>query len=389
MHTIKTYNKIAASGLEILAGKGYTVDENAADAQGIILRSHKLQPEEITTSVLGIARAGAGYNNVPVDHCSEHGIVVFNTPGANANGVKELVIAGMLLSSRQVYPALAWAQSIKDQGEDVPKMIEKEKSRFAGPEIAGKTLGIIGLGAIGVLVANSAIALGMRVIGYDPFLSVESAWGMSAAVEKATNPDQVYQQADYLTIHVPQNDKTKGMINAEVLAKMKDDARILNFARGGLVDNAAVLAALDAGTLGAYVTDFPDASLLGRDDVIAIPHLGASTPESEENCAIMAANQLDEFLTRGNIINSVNFPACSMPMTTGFRLTVSNRNVPKMVGQITTVLADAGINIEDMMNRHRDELAYNIIDVDGPVSDSVVTSLQAIDGVIAVRVISS
>ncbi|MFW5801576.1 MAG: phosphoglycerate dehydrogenase [Spirochaeta sp.] len=389
MHTIKTYNKIADSGLDILRQKGYTIDENAPDAQGIILRSHKLQPEEVTPSVLAIARAGAGYNNVPVDHCSEQGVVVFNTPGANANGVKELVIAGMLLSSRRVYPALAWAQTIKDQGEEVPKLIEKEKARFAGPEIGGKTLGVIGLGAIGVLVANAAVALGMRVIGYDPFLSVESAWGMSAAVEKAGNPDQVYQQADYISIHVPQNEKTKGMINSESIAKMKDSARILNFARGGLVDNDAVIKALDAGKLAAYVTDFPDASLLGRDDVIAIPHLGASTPESEENCAIMAANQIDEFLRHGNIVNSVNFPACALPFSSKTRLTVSNRNVPKMVGQITTVLADAGINIDDMMNRHRDDIAYNIIDVDADIDNSVVETLRKIDGVIGVRVLTA
>lgn len=387
MSTIKTFNKISSQGLDILSAKGYTIDENATDAEGIILRSHKLQPEEISDSVLGIARAGAGYNNVPVENCTERGIVVFNTPGANANGVKELVIAGMLLSSRRVYPALAWAQSIKDKGDDVPKLIESEKSNFAGPEIAGKTLGVIGLGAIGVLVANAATALGMRVVGFDPYLSVESAWGMSSAVEKAANMEQVLQQADYLTLHVPQNEHTKHMINSESLAKMKDGVRILNFARGGLVDDAAMLKALDSGKAYAYVTDFPDASLLGRDDVIAIPHLGASTPESEENCAIMAANQMDDFLRNGNIINSVNFPACSMPMSGNIRLTVSNKNVPKMVGQITTALADAGINIEDMMNRHRGEIAYNIIDVDKEPGNDILESLKAIDGVISVRVI--
>lgn len=389
MPTIKTYNKIADSGLSLLTQQSYTVDENAKDADGIILRSHKLQPEEIPASVKGIARAGAGYNNVPVDYCSEKGIVVFNTPGANANGVKELVIAGMLLSSRRMYPALSWAQSIKDKGDEAVKMIEKEKAKFAGPEIAGKTLGVIGLGAIGVLVANAAAALGMKVIGFDPFLSVESAWKMSRAVKKAANIDQVYQEADYLSVHVPLNDKTRHMVNADAIAKMKDDARILNFARGGLIDDAAVLKALDAGKLAAYVTDFPDASLLGRDDVIAIPHLGASTPESEENCAIMAANQMMEYLQYGNIVNSVNFPACSMPMTGSVRLTISNRNVPKMVGQITTTLADAGINIDDMMNRHRGEIAYNIIDIDKNVDSAIVDKLKSIEGVIGVRVITA
>ena len=389
MPTIKTYNKIADSGLSLLTQQSYTVDENAKDADGIILRSHKLQPEEIPASVKGIARAGAGYNNVPVDYCSEKGIVVFNTPGANANGVKELVIAGMLLSSRRMYPALSWAQSIKDKGDEAVKMIEKEKAKFAGPEIAGKTLGVIGLGAIGVLVANAAAALGMKVIGFDPFLSVESAWKMSRAVKKAANIDQVYQEADYLSVHVPLNDKTRHMVNADAIAKMKDDTRILNFARGGLIDDAAVLKALDAGKLAAYVTDFPDASLLGRDDVIAIPHLGASTPESEENCAIMAANQMMEYLQYGNIVNSVNFPACSMPMTGSVRLTISNRNVPKMVGQITTTLADAGINIDDMMNRHRGEIAYNIIDIDKNVDSAIVDKLKSIEGVIGVRVITA
>ena len=314
---------------------------------------------------------------------------MFNTPGANANGVKELVVTGLLLSSRKVFPAMQWVQTVKDQGEDVSKLVEKEKSKFAGPEISGKTLGVIGLGAIGVLVANAATALGMRVVGYDPFLSVESAWGMSNQVVKAANADEVYQQADYLSLHVPLNDKTKDMINAQVIAKMKDGARILNFSRGGLVNDQDLLKALDAGSLSAYVTDFPTAELLGRDDVIAIPHLGASTPESEENCAIMAAHQTYNFLEYGNIVNSVNYPDCSLPMNSDTRITICNRNVPKMVGQITTVLADAGINIEDMINRHRGDLAYNIIDVQGTVGDDIVGKLSAIDGVIAVRTIKS
>ncbi len=389
MHKIRTYNKIAEQGLKILNDKNCAVGEDQKDAAGIILRSYKMQPEDINPEVLGIARAGAGYNNIPVDYCSDKGIVVFNTPGANANGVKELVVTGLLLSSRKVFPAMQWVQTVKDQGEDVSKLVEKEKSKFAGPEISGKTLGVIGLGAIGVLVANAATALGMRVVGYDPFLSVESAWGMSNQVVKAANADEVYQQADYLSLHVPLNDKTKDMINAQVIAKMKDGARILNFSRGGLVNDQDLLKALDAGSLSAYVTDFPTAELLGRDDVIAIPHLGASTPESEENCAIMAAHQTYNFLEYGNIVNSVNYPDCSLPMNSDTRITICNRNVPKMVGQITTVLADAGINIEDMINRHRGDLAYNIIDVQGTVGDDIVGKLSAIDGVIAVRTIKS
>ncbi|THB67158.1 MAG: 3-phosphoglycerate dehydrogenase [Spirochaetaceae bacterium] len=387
MIKVRTYNKIAETGLAVLTGQGCKVGEGEADAQGIILRSHKLQPEEINQEVLAIARAGAGYNNVPVDYCTEKGIVVFNTPGANANGVKELVLAGLLLGSRKVYPAMEWVQSVKDQGSEVSKLVEKEKSKYAGPEIQGKTLGVIGLGAIGVLVANAASALGMNVIGHDPFLSVDAAWGLSNTVKKASNPDQVYQQSDFLSIHVPLNDKTRAMINDATLAKIKPGARILNFSRGELVDNTAVLKALDAGRLSAYITDFPEAELLGRDDVVAIPHLGASTPESEENCAIMAAHQVYDYLRYGNIKNSVNFPACSIPMTSPTRITITNKNIPAMVGQITTVLANAGINIEDMINRHAGDLAYNIIDVEGAVSEDVINKLKAIEGIIDVRVI--
>lgn len=382
---IQTLNSISPEGIEILRSEGHSVDQTASP-DGILVRSAKMQDMEIPDSVLAIARAGAGVNNIPVEACTERGIVVFNTPGANANSVKELVITGLLVSSRRIVDAIAWTRSIADS-EDVAALVEKEKSRFVGPEILGKSLGVVGLGAIGVMVANAGVALGMRVIGFDPFISVESAWGLSREVRRANNLDAVLADSDYVSLHVPLNDDTRAMIGAKSLPRMRRGARLLNFARGGLVDSTAVLAALDSGALSAYVTDFPDSQVAGHPGVVPIPHLGASTPEAEDNCAVMAARQIRDYLRWGNIRNSVNFPDCALEFSGHPRLVIANRNIPNMVGQITTILAGEGINIMDLLNRHRGEVAYNIIDLDAEPSDAAVDALRAISGVIRVRVI--
>jgi len=328
-------------------------------------------------------------NNIPVPACSEKGIVVFNTPGANANGVKELVLAGLLLSSRRLVPGILWAKGLIGKGDEVPKLIEKGKSDFTGPEIKGKKLGVIGLGAIGVMVANDAIELGMEVVGYDPYISVEAAWGLSRNVCRARGLESLLEECDYVTLHVPLSDQTKGMINRERLAMMKKGARLLNFARGGLVNNADLRDALAEGKIEAYVTDFPDEELLKLDKVISFPHLGASTPEAEDNCAVMAVNQTRDFLENGNIKNAVNYPDCDMGKVRGTRVLVANKNVPNMVGQMTTLLAAEKINISDMINKHRGDLAYNIIDIDGEISEKTIGMLKGIGGVIMVRVIKA
>ncbi len=385
MYRIRTHNKISPKGLSLLDSNLFEVGENIEEPDAILVRSYKLHDAEFPESVKAIGRAGAGVNNIPVERCTDAGIVVFNTPGANANSVKELVISGLLLSSRKIHEGLEWVQTLKDKGDEVSALVEKEKASFAGPEIAGKTLGVIGLGAIGVMVSNAAIALGMEVVGFDPYLSVESAWGLSRAVGRARNLDALLAQSDYVTLHVPLNGGTKSMIDGKALSKIKPGARLLNFARGGLVNNSELLSALDAGTLSVYVTDFPEAELLGNAKVLAVPHLGASTPEAEENCAIMAARQLKEFLLRGNIVNSVNFPECQLDYSKNERILVANRNIPNMVGQITTILADANINIQDLINRHYEEIAYNIIDLDAPVPAPSIEKIKGIDGVISLR----
>ena len=387
MFQIQTLNKISKVGTCRLDAAKYTVADAPENPDAIMVRSAAMHDMEFGSNLLAIARAGAGVNNIPVDKCAEQGIVVFNTPGANANAVKELVVAGLLLSSRKISEAMAWVPSLKDEGDNVGKLVEKGKSQFAGPEIKGKTLGIIGLGAIGALVANVAIYLGMKVIGTDPFLSVGAALRLSPAVQVAKSADEVLAAADYLTIHVPYNADTKGFINAEAIAKMKDGARVLNFARGELVNDADMIAALESGKIACYVTDFPNANTIGVKNIIAIPHLGASTPESEDNCAMMAADELVAYLEQGNIINSVNFPNAEMHAN-GTKLCVLHKNVPTIIAQITAALGDAGKNIDNMVNASKKDNAYTMIDVAGDVADSIVDAVKAIEGVIRVRVIA-
>jgi D-3-phosphoglycerate dehydrogenase / 2-oxoglutarate reductase len=389
MKKIQTLNKISPIGLDLFPRDEYEIASEIINPDAILVRSASMLTMEIPASVKAIARAGAGVNNIPVPACTERGIVVFNTPGANANGVKELVIAGMLLSSRRIVAGILWAKTLVGKGDEVPKLIEKNKSDFTGPEIKGKRLGVVGLGAIGVMVANDAIELGMQVTGFDPFISVEAAWGLSREVKRARGLESLLAESDYITLHVPLNDQTKGMINKERFAIMKKGARLLNFARGGLVNNADLRSAIAEGKVSVYVTDFPDEELLTLDQVIAIPHLGASTPESEDNCAIMAVNQTRDFLENGNIKNSVNHPDCDMGSapTKGSRILIANKNVPNMVGQVTSILAAEKINISDMINRHKGEIAYNIIDIDDKAGDSTIAKLKEIQGVIMVRAI--
>jgi D-3-phosphoglycerate dehydrogenase / 2-oxoglutarate reductase len=387
MFKIQTLNKIAAIGLAELPKDAFEIASEVANPDGIIVRSADLNALELPASLLGIARAGAGVNNIPIDKCSKRGIVVFNTPGANANGVKELVIAAMLLASRRIIPGVEWTRTLKGKGKEVGPLVEKGKNDFVGPELKGKKLGVIGLGAIGVMVANDAMALGMDVVGYDPYISVEAAWGLSRGVKRATNLDQLLSHSDYITLHVPLMDATKGMLNRDKFALMKKGVRIVNLARGALVKTADIKEALAKGTVACYVTDFPEDELLDEKNVIPIPHLGASTPEAEDNCAVMAARQLGDFLKFGNVKNSVNFPSCEMPYMGRTRLVVGNANVPNMVGQITTVLAADKINILDMMNKSAGELAYNIIDVDGDLGGAIIEKVRKIEGVIMARLI--
>lgn len=389
MYKIQTLNKIAAIGLDRLPRDAYETASELANPDGILVRSQDMHNAELPASLLAIARAGAGTNNIPIPKATEKGIVVFNTPGANANAVKELVLAAMLLSSRRIVQGLNWSQSLKGKGDEVPELVEKGKAQFVGPEIEGKTLGVIGLGAIGVLIANAATALGVKVIGYDPYVSVEAAWKLNTTVRKATSLDALVAESDYITIHVPLTPETKGLFNKERLARTKKGARIINLSRSGLVDNTALKAELASGRLGGYVTDFPEEELLGVDNILAIPHLGASTPEAEDNCAVMAADQIREYLERGNIKNSVNFPGAEMAPSGKTRITVANKNVPNMVGQITGVLAKHKLNIEDMLNKNKGEVAYNIIDVSGNIPGALKEELTKIDGVLLVRIIEN
>ena len=389
MYKIQTLNKISTTGLELFSREEYEVASEIMHPDAAIVRSFDMHAMTIPESIKVIARAGAGVNNIPVDKCSQQGIAVLNTPGANAESVKELVISSLFLSSRKIVQGIAWAKTLIGKGDEVPKLIEKGKSNFEGPEIKGKTLGIIGLGAIGVKVANDAISLGMNVIGYDPIISVEAAWELSRTVKRAQSLDGLLAKADYITLHAPLNDKTKGMINKDKLALMKKGSRLINFARNGLVNNADLSVAIKEGIIACYITDFPDEELLKLDGVISIPHLGASTPEAEDNCAKMAVVQVKNFLEFGNIKNSVNFPDCEMEPAGRTRITIGNNNVPNMMGQITTVLAAEKINIADLLNKSKGDLAYNIIDVDNVVSEKVIEKLRKIDGVIMVRVIGN
>lgn len=387
MFKIQTLNKIATIGLEGFSRESYEIASEILNPDAILVRSADMLNLDIPSSVKAIGRAGAGVNNIPVDKCSKRGVVVFNTPGANANGVKELAITGLLLSSRKIMQGIEWARTLQGQGKEVGPLIEKGKNNFVGPEIKGKKLGVIGLGAIGVMVANDAIALGMDVIGYDPAISIEAAWRLSHNVRRAANLDQLLSQSDYVSLHVPLIDVTKGMLNRDKFAIMKKGVRIINLARGGLVKDEDMKAALASGQVSCYVTDFPTDDLLATPNVIPVPHLGASTPEAEDNCAIMAVAQVRDFLEFGNVKNSVNFPTCEMPYMGRARIVVANRNVPAMVGQITTVLANDKINIADMMNKSAGDVAYNIIDIDGDVAEAQVEKLRKIEGVIMARLI--
>ena len=391
MYKIQTLNKISPDGLALFPRDTYEIASEILNPDAVLVRSAKMHDMEIPATVKAIARAGAGVNNIPVPEMTEKGIVVFNTPGANANAVKELVLAALLFSSRPVHKAAEWAKGLIGKGDEIPDLAEKGKSQFVGPEIRGKTLGVIGLGAIGAMVANDAHSLGMNVIGYDPFISVDAAWSLSRGVSKAESLDILLGKADYITIHVPQTNETKGFINAEKLKIMKNGVRILNFARGGLVNNADMIKAVADGKVACYVSDFADEEMLKTENVICLPHLGASTPEAEDNCATMAVNQLIDFLENGNIVNSVNFPKCRIdgPIPKdGVRLCIANKNVPNMIGQITGVLAGASLNIESMTNQNRADVAYNLIDVNSAVDESVVSKLKAIDGIITVRAIT-
>jgi D-3-phosphoglycerate dehydrogenase len=387
MFKIQKLNKISPQGLQRFPSDQYEHATEIVNPDAILVRSADMLTMEMPQSLLAIARAGAGVNNIPIDKCSQRGIVVFNTPGANANAVKELVILGMLMSSRKVYEGITWAKSLAGKQDEVPKLIEKGKSDYTGPELKGKKLGVIGLGAIGVMVANDALALGMEVSGYDPFISVEAAWGLSRSVKRSISLDYLLSESDYITLHAPMNDKTKGMLNKDKFALMKKGVRILNFARGGLVNNADLKEAIKSGIVAYYVTDFPDDDLVQMENVIPIPHLGASTPESEENCADMAVDQLREYLEKGNIINSVNFPACEMVPSGSKRILIANKNIPAIIGQITQILADQKINIADMLNKSKGEYAYNIIDIDGSIDDKVIEQLRKIKDIVMVRVI--
>lgn len=387
MYQIHCLNKISPVGTGRF-GEQYTVGAELAQADAVLVRSAAMHDMELPEQLLAIARAGAGVNNIPIDKCSEQGIVVFNTPGANANAVKELVICGLLLASRKVARGMDWVKTLKGEGDQVGKLVEKGKSAFVGPEISGKALGVIGLGAIGILVANAAEALGMTVYGYDPYLSVDAAWGLSSSVHHARSLDEIYANCDYITLHLPQTPDTKNMINADALAKMKDGVRILNFARGGLVNSAELISALESGKAAAYVTDFPDESLLDVEGVTAIPHLGASTPESEDNCARMAVDQVKDYLENGNIRNSVNMPAVSMARDPGLtRICILHRNVPNTISLFSGAVGDAGVNIENMQSMSRGNYAYTIFDVSGDLSDEAAADLEKLDPIIRVRVI--
>ena len=386
MFKIKTYNKISKSGLEVFDDK-YTIGDEVENADGAIVRSAALHDTEFPATLKAIARAGAGTNNIPIERCSEQGIVVFNTPGANANAVKELVLAGLLLSSRRVISGIEWAKTLKGNGAEVGKMVEKGKGAFTGPEIKGKSLGVIGLGAIGVMVANAANHLGMTVYGYDPYLSVKSAWNLNHNAVYINDINEIFAKCDYITIHVPLTDSTKDLVNADTIAKMKDGVRILNYSRAGLVNSDAIKAALESGKVAAYVTDFPTDEILDTDGVIAIPHLGASTPESEDNCASMAAKELIDYIENGNIVNSVNLPEVTMPRSGENRVCVIHKNIPNMLTKITGLISDDGINIENLLNKSRGDYAYTMLDIDGADVAQLEQEINAIEGVIKVRII--
>jgi D-3-phosphoglycerate dehydrogenase len=389
MYRIRTYNNLAARGLERFPADKYQVGPDVTNADALILRSQKLHDEVIEESVLAAARAGAGVNNIPVAEYAKRGIVVFNTPGANANAVKELVAAALLLGSRDIFGGMSYVQSLGEIGNsaEMHKLLEANKKRFAGSEIAGTTLGVVGLGAIGAMVANMALELGMEVVGYDPAISIESAWRLSSRVQKMESLQALVSVSDFVTLHVPAIPPTLSLINKEVLARCKPGARLLNFARDEIVDLPALIEALDSGRLAAYISDFPHPELLGRKDALLLPHIGASTSEAEVNCAVMAADQLMDFLENGNIRNSVNYPDTQMARNAGYRITFCNENVPKVLGQVLTVLADHNLNVIDMVNLSRGDYAYSIIDVENKPGADVMLAINAAEHVIRARLL--
>lgn len=385
MYKVKLLDKISQNGLDLL-GEQYTYDAAIENEDAILVRSSSLHEYDFHKNLKAIARAGAGVNNIPLEECASKGIVVFNTPGANANAVKELVLAGLFMSSRKVVEAINWANTLKGE-ENVAAKAEKGKNNFVGPEISGKSIGVIGLGAIGVKVANAALDLGMKVYGYDPFISVEGAWALNTQVINTPNLDDIFKNCDYISLHVPVTKDTKGFINAESIEKMKDDVRIMNFARGDLVVNEDILAAIKEGKVAKYVTDFAADELLQVENIIVLPHLGASTPESEENCAKMAVKEIRDYLENGNITNSVNFPRCVQARESKVRLCIINKNVPNILASISKLFADHNLNIENMVNRARGEYAYTLIDTNNEIREDIVERIEAIDAVINLRVI--
>jgi D-3-phosphoglycerate dehydrogenase len=389
--TIKTLNNIAETGLAVFDEEQYKIDNEAKNPDAIVVRSYQMHDMEFGDNLKAIARAGAGVNNIPVKELGERGIVVFNTPGANANAVKELVLTSIMASSRHLFDGIQWVNTLAGKGEEVPALVEAGKKQFVGREVKGKKLGVIGLGAIGALVANDALDLDMDVIGYDPYISVNTAWELSRNIERAMAMEEVFVEADYITIHVPLTDETKGVLNAAAFEKMKDGVHILNFSRGGLVDEDDLEEALNSGRVGKYITDFPNDRILQMEHAVALPHLGASTKESEENCARMATRQLKEFLETGNIRNSVNFPNAILPHNGKRRITVFHHNVPNMVGQISNIISKRGLNIAAMINKSRENVAYTMIDIDEKVNGEVLPGIQAeineIADVIRVRII--
>ena len=387
---IKTFNAIAEKGLNILQEKKFEVSDSLSDPDAIIMRSHKLKKEDFGNNLKAIARAGAGVNNIPVEECSELGIPVFNTPGANANAVKEIVLAALLMSSRGLFQGANFVNSIEESNqEELKPLIESGKKSFKGRELAGGTLGVVGMGAIGSKVADMGVMLGMNVIGYDPAITVEAAWKLPNKVERKESIEDVFKESDYISLHVPANDKTKGLINSDLLKNAKKGLRLINFARDEIVVSKDIIESLDKNILSKYITDFADLDLISRakiaNDVIILPHIGASTSQAEENCSVMAAEQLDDFLNNGNIKNSVNFPELIEPRPSEFRITLSNKNHPGMIGKITTVLADNKLNIIDMVNKSRGDIAYNVIDLETKPPEKVLVELSALDDVISVR----
>ena len=389
MYKIRTYNSLAAKGLDRFHSGQYQVGPEVSGADALMLRSQKLQDEKIDESVVAVARAGAGVNNIPVAEYAKHGIVVFNTPGANANAVKELVAAALLLGSRDIFGGMNYVQTLGDidDSAQMHKLLEANKKRFAGSELAGLTLGVVGLGAIGALVANMALELGMKVAGFDPAISIESAWRLSSRVKKMDSLKALVGASDFVSLHVPAIPPTLGLINEEILARFKPGARLLNFARDEIVDLPAVIASLDSGQLSAYICDFPQPELLGRKDALLLPHIGASTSEAEENCAMMAADQLMDFLENGNIRNSVNYPDTQMARNGGYRITFCNENVPKVLGHVLTVLADHNLNVIDMVNLSRGDFAYSIIDVENEPGAGVMQAINGTEHVIRARLL--